>query len=131
MEERFLRTGAIEPARRERETSLHPVVRMLLVGVARFAAFAAGAAAIAVGVALLIGTLVGAAHERSVPLGLYCGGALLVFSAALTSGTGITPDWVVDEVTAEELRRSRGVRWVNLALGMALIGLGIAADSLL
>ena len=131
MEDRFLRTGAIEPARRVRETSLHPMVRMLVLGVARFAGLAAGAAAIAVVVALLVGLLVGAAHERSVPLGLYVGGALLVFSAVLTSGTDITPDWVVDEVTAEELRRSRGVRWANLSLGMALIGLGLLADSVL
>lgn len=76
MEERFLRSGAVQPEDEPRRR--HPRTEFLLTDLKRFAIFTVGAGALAAGLGLLAGWLTDGDLLRYTTLGLYAGGALLV-----------------------------------------------------
>jgi hypothetical protein len=131
MEERFLRTGAIEPPARR---GLPRFARMLLAGLARFAALVTVAAGISVGAAVLIGWGRDSDLWRSATLGLYLGGALLIVVPLLGAGGRSygSGDYVFYDIeTDPEARRAwRGTLWTYLAVGVTLVGLGIVLETL-
>jgi hypothetical protein len=134
MEERFLRTRApVEPEPGAVASFVRSRVGFVARGVARFVALVLLAAGICVGIALLVVELGGSSTGRSIPLALYIGGAFLVATAVLGARGTLTldPRWNVDPVTADQLRRSHGIRAAYLVVGMAVLGLGVLAEALL
>jgi uncharacterized membrane protein YedE/YeeE len=130
MEARFLRSGAVEPQRDQRR--LNPTVRMLLVGMGRFVAFVAIAAGVAVGIALAVAAFTDSDAWRAVTLGLYVGGALLV-AIPLFSWSGRTAsiggyDVYELPLDAHSRRRWQAQLGAYVAIGMALIGLGVLLE---
>ena len=128
MEERFLGRGGVEPER----SGLNPTVRMLLVGIARFIAYVAVAAAVSVGIAVALAALRGGDLWRAATLGLYVGGALLVVLPLFSwSGrTGSIGGYDVYEIPVDATARRH---WQSqlvayLAIGLAVIGLGILLE---
>jgi hypothetical protein len=126
LEERFLRTGAVEPER-HRRGAVPSFVRLVVAGLARFAVMVAVAAAVAGGVGLLFGHLRGGDPERWLTLGLYLGGALLIVGALITGGR--ERRYVGD--LGEDLGSSGAGAPAFVAVGVALICLGIAAETYL
>ncbi len=131
MAERFLRTGAVQP---EQRRGVHPNVKMIAAGIARFAAIVALAAGLSVGISLLIGWQRGSDLWRAAALGLYLGGALLIAIPLLSAG-GRTHDtgggYTYLEIEGATGRRAwQGTIAVYLAVGLALIGLGILLETL-
>ena len=132
MEERFLRTGAVEPRAKERR--LPPVARFLAAGITRFVGMVAGAAGVAVGIALIIGWWRDSDLLRAATVGLYVGGAVLVFVPLLSAGgqrfdAGEYEIYEVD--TDPETRRLRqSGAWAYVVVGVVLIGLGVLLETL-
>ena len=131
MEERFLRTGAVEPAVRR---GLPRFGGMVLTGLARFAGLVTVAAGISVGVALLIAWWRGSDLLRSATLGLYLGGALLIVVPLLGAGgrSYSSGDYVIHELDTDPAshRAWQGTMWAYLAVGVTLVGIGIALETL-
>ena len=134
MEERFLRPrSAVGPEPSRVGSFVRSRFRFVLRGIARFVGLVAAAAGLCVGIALLVVAFAGASAGRAVPIALYIGGACLVATAVLGARGTLTvdPRWNWDPVTAEQLRRSQGIRTAYLAVGIAVVGLGLLADALL
>jgi hypothetical protein len=88
MEERFMRTGAVEPRAERREVP--GVVRFLGAGVLRLLAYVGVAVALAGGAGLAWGLISGSDDlVRSFTLGLYVGGASMVGLGLVSSGRPI------------------------------------------
>jgi hypothetical protein len=131
MEQRFLGTGAVEPAARR---ELPPFVRMVAVGLARFAGVVAGAGAASVGVALLIAWWRDSDLLRAATLGLYLGGAILV-AVPLLSWRGRAHssggyEHLEIETDAALRREWQSTLGVYVAVGVALLALGVALETI-
>jgi hypothetical protein len=131
MEERFLRTGAIEPQSRR---SVSPAAAALAAGVARFVALVVTAAVLSIGIALLIAWWRGSDARSAAILGLYGGGVLLI-AVPLLSGGGrsyLGGGYIYYELDpdAESRRAWQGTLWAYLLVGLSLIGLGIGLETL-
>ena len=88
MEERFMRTGAVEPRAERREVP--GVVRFLGAGLLRLFAYTAVAVALAGGAGVAWGLVSGSDDlVRSFTLGLYVGGAAMVALGLLSAGRPI------------------------------------------
>ena len=134
MEERFLRSRSpVEPQPSRIGSFIRSRSGVVLRGIVRFVALVAAAAAVCVGIALLVVAFGGASAGRAVPVALYIGGAFLVAAAVLGARGTLTvdPRWNWDPVTAEQLRRSQGIRTAYLAVGLAVVALGLLADAML
>ena len=132
MEERFLRTGSIEP--RVERRALPPAARFIAAGIGRFVGMVAAAAGVAVGVALLVGWWRDADPLRAATVGLYVGGAVLVFVPLLSAGGqrfegGGYEYYELD--TDPELRRHRqSGAWAYVLIGLTLVGLAVVLETL-
>jgi hypothetical protein len=134
MEERFLRPRSpVGPQPSRVGSFIRSRSGFVLRGIVRFVAGVGAAAAMCVGIALLVVVFGGASAGRAVPVALYIGGAFLVATAVLGARGTLTvdPRWNWDPVTAEQLRRSQGIRAAYLAVGLAVVALGILADAVL
>jgi hypothetical protein len=130
MQERFLGApGGVHPPPRRRVV----FPRWILAGLLRLCIWVLLASAASVGLALLIGHFRGTAPSRSVPVGLYIGGAVLCILAVTgaggrsTYGTGYV-DNLPNDVN---LSRVNALRGAYVLVGLLLIGLGILFDWLL
>lgn len=132
MEERFLRAGrAIEPEQRRPGVPLF--LTMMLAGLGRFLALVAVAAAISMGIGLLVGVWRDSDLLRAATIGLYVGGAALVAVGALSWG-GQSYDvggYEVREVAADpDERRLRQSRMgVYVVVGVAQVALAALLES--
>lgn len=126
MEERFMRSGAVEPTPDRRE--VHPTASMLLAGIRRFLLLTAGVAAVAAGLGVLVGYLRGGDLGRYVTLALYVGGGILVAFGAFTFSSEPRQwvgEWGEDLGTGSDA----GEAGAFVAVGVALIGIGLALDT--
>jgi uncharacterized membrane protein len=134
MEERFLRPrSAVGPESGRVASYVRSRSGFVLRGIVRFVALVAVVAGLCVGVALLVVAFGGASAGRAIPVALYIGGAFLVAVAVLGARGTLTvdPRWNWDPVTADQLRRSQGIRTAYLAVGLAVVALGLLADAVL
>jgi hypothetical protein len=83
MEERFLRTGAVQP---EAERRKHPFLRMIAAGLLRLAAYLAVAISLAGGLGLVIGWWRGGDMTKAVAYTYYISGVAIIVWALLTGG---------------------------------------------
>jgi hypothetical protein len=133
MEERFLRTGAVQPARERRAEPT--LARVIGRGLLRFLAIVVVAVGVSVGAALLIGHWRGSDLSRAVTLGLYLGGACLIAVPLLSAGgrplgSGGTYEYM-EIPTDPSLRRAWQAQLVvYVAVGLVLIGLGVLVETL-
>ena len=86
MEERFLRSGAVQPEAARRE---HPFLRMVAAGLLRLGAYLAIAAALAGGLGLLIGWWRGGDMTKAVAYTYYISGVAIIVWAMLSGGRRI------------------------------------------
>jgi hypothetical protein len=130
MQERFLDGAApVRPEQRRRS----PVPRWILLGLLRLAAAVLAVAAVSIGLALLIGHYRGSAPSRSIPVGLYLGGAALIVIGGLgLSGRGAMYGYAYGASPEDlQLRRSQAARGAYIVVGLLVIGLGLLLDWLL
>jgi O-antigen/teichoic acid export membrane protein len=124
MEERFLRGGAVEPEARRPPGGGR--ARVLAAGLARFAALVALAGGAALGLGLLLGRSRGSEPVDAAAWGLYGGGIALIGFALL--GGGRQRRWRGEH--GEDLGASPAAGPVYLAVGVALLGLGVLVETL-
>jgi hypothetical protein len=131
MQERFLRVaGGVHPPPRKR--IVFP--RWIVAGLLRLLVWVLLASAASVGLALLIGHFRGTDPSRSVPLGLYLGGAALCILAAVGTAGGRSTYGIgyIDQLPNDlNLRRLNALRGAYVLVGLLVIGLGILCDWLL
>ena len=131
MQERFLgATGRAHPPPPRRQL----VPRWILAGLLRLFVWVLLASALSIGLALLIGHFRGTDPSRSVPLGLYLGGAALCILAVLGAAGGRSSygTGYIDNLPNDlNLRRVNALRGAYILVGLVLIGLGILVDWLL
>lgn len=107
--------------------------RWILTGLLRLFVWVLVVSGVSVGIALLIGHFRGSDPSRSVPVGLYIGGAALTlvamggFGGRTVYGTGDAEGLRNDL----NMRRAQSIRGVYLLVGLLVIGLGILFDWLL
>ena len=131
MEERFLRSGAVQPEREARE--LPTAATVIGRGIVRFLAIAAIAVVVSVGLALLIGHWRGSDPWRAATLGLYIGGACLIAVPLLSAGgrpLGAGGSYEYVEIpTDPALRRAyQSQLVVYVVVGLTLVGLGVLME---
>ena len=124
MEERFLRTGSVEPRAERRQVPR--LARFLGAGLLRLVVWTAIAAGIAGGGGLAYGLLSGADDLwRSFTLGLYFGGAAMVILGLLSAGRPIEYRGPL----GESLGRGGGAgTGVVVLVGVVIILLGTAVE---
>jgi hypothetical protein len=130
MQERFLGGSAgIHPERKGRTL----VPRWILFGLLRLFVWVLVASGISVGLALLIGHFRGSDPSRSIPVGLYVGGAAL--TALSIGGAGGRSTYASGDAQGLpsdlNLRRVHALRGAYVLVGLAVIGVGILFDWLL
>lgn len=129
MEERFLRAGAVEPEKRERRKP-----HWFLAGLLRFFAIVALSAGASVALGFLLGLWLDWDSARSVTLGLYLGGALMVGVGGLSwGGQGMDTGGYTfyEEMSGGERLMHQCRMGVYVLIGVIVIGLGVAAEMLL
>jgi hypothetical protein len=133
MAERFLQPrGAVHPPASRKV----PVPRWIVAGVVRLFLWVLLAAGLAIGIALLIGTLTGSNPSRSIPVGLYRGGAArMVVSlggmGAFGSGNIYRLGRVEGASSSQTMRQFQAGRGAYIIVGFLLVALGVLFDWLL
>jgi hypothetical protein len=129
MQERFGGTGAVHPEQRKRrfpDGIAFAALRLFL--------WVLVASAICIGLGLLIGHFKHSDPSRSVPVGLYIGGATLMlvsFGGALSGRSFSRVAWDPNALHDEMARRYEPGRGVYVLVGLLVIGLGVFFDWLL
>jgi hypothetical protein len=130
MEERFLKGGHAARAHGRRRIRFP---RWIVNGLLRLAGWVLVVAAVSAGVGLLVGQLRGSDASRSVPLGLYVGGAGMALLSLLGTGgrTAYGPGYLPPSRTDLNMRQQQAMRGAYALVGVCVIGLGIFFDWLL
>ena len=114
---------------------------MLVPAARRFLLLLVGVAAATAVVSLALGTLAHASAQRSISLGLYVVGSFLLIGGFFVGSRGPlrsvndqgpAPVWKANRIrraTAEERQETLGASAVYITVGLALILLGVVADS--
>jgi len=133
MAERFLQPrGAVHPPAKRKV----PYPRWIVAGLARLFVWVFVASAVSVGIALLIGHFRGSDPSRSVPVGLYIGGAALMVVSlggmgAFGSGNLYRMGYAAGASSDQTMRQLHASRGAYVLVGLLVIGLGVFFDWLL
>jgi hypothetical protein len=114
---------------------------MLIAGARRFLLVLVGVAAATAVVSLALGALADASAQRSISLGLYLAGSVLLIGGFFVGSRGPlrsvndqgpAPVWKASRIrgaTVDERRETIGASAIYITVGLALIALGIVTDS--
>ncbi len=127
MEDRFLRTGAIAPAaeRRHLPRFVRVALRYLVFAVALVAVAVAATAAIALGVAAWRGY----DYQRTLTLGFYLSGAILIGVPMLAGQTASEPLTYVGEGLDQSEQRLLHGAPVYVFVGLCLLGVALFVET--
>jgi hypothetical protein len=104
----------------------------ILRGLLRLFLWVLVASAVSIGIALLVGHFRGTDPSRSVPLGLYIGGAaLIVVTIGGFGGRSISPGYEETMRSDLNMKRMQAMRGAYVLVGLLVIGLGVLCDWLL
>ena len=126
MEERFLRTGAVQPARERRA---HPFLRMVAKGLVRLALLLAAAAAITAALGLLIGWLRGDDLSKALAYAFYIGGILVFLLALFTGGRRVRHRGDLGEDLGEGGSGTINEGALMIFVAFFLLALGVLVES--